>query len=75
MDLWEKAVYVVFSILPISAVMLLFLVGAFWLHWAIGIAFFVLLWYWVASSYWHEWANDLRQTPRDPRKPNTPEVP
>lgn len=64
----EKAVYIALYVLPTALFMLAVLAFAFWLHWLLGIAFFVFLWHWTAGHFWHEWTRELSR-PTARRKP------
>lgn len=60
MDLPEKIAYVLMMVLPMAVIMLAALALAFWLHWLLGLLFFVFVWFWVWTSFYDEIIADLR---------------
>lgn len=56
----DKAIYLLCYVIPTAIMMLVILLGAFALHWLLGLLVSVV-WVWVWLHFYTEWVRELRR--------------
>jgi hypothetical protein len=67
MLLIEKALFVLLYLIPKAIMVAALIIGAFWLHWAIGLLLYPV-WFCLLIQLEAEWTSVLKDPPAAPRK-------